>query len=52
MYIDDIKQFAKNETRIKKPNKGSENIQSRHRDGIRHSEMRHATIKEWETTHD
>ena len=38
MYMDNIKLFAKNE-------KGSENIQSGHWDGIWHRNMPHANMK-------
>ena len=34
MYMDDIKLFAKNEKELTTPDRGSENIQLRYRDGI------------------
>ena len=41
-YMDDIKLFAKNETRIGNLNTGSENIRLGYRDGIWHRKMCHA----------
>ena len=50
MYMDDIKLFAKNEKRTGNPNIHSQNIQSRHTDGIWQWKMRSVRHEKWQTT--
>ena len=51
-YIDDIKLCCQQWKRIGNPNTGGDDIQSRHRDGIRHRKMSHANNEMREMTLD
>ena len=50
--MEDIKLFQKRKKKNGNPSTGSENIQTGHRDGIWHRNMRHADNEKRETTHD